>query len=78
MHNRAAGPTFNVALLKDDMTARGWLAIDLARRARVSHMTVGRFLNGERQTARSAKKLARALGHDVSRYLVRSSEAVAS
>lgn len=82
MHNSATegtAPTatpgessWNVELLAEDMKARGWLKFDLARRARVSHMTVGRFLNGQRQTARTAKKLARALGHDVERYLIRS------
>lgn len=77
MHNSPKGPAFNVALLKDDIAARGWLPIDLARRARVSHMTVSRFLSGERRTSRSAKKLAKALGHDVERYLIRSSAAEA-
>ena len=71
--------SWNVDLLTEDMKARGWLKFDLARRARVSHMTVGRFLNGQRQTARTAKKLARALGHEAERYLIRASsnEAVA-
>lgn len=69
--------TWNVALLRDDMKSRGWLPIDLARRAKVSHMTVGRFFTGERQTARSVKKLAKALGYEVDRYLIRSREAVA-
>jgi transcriptional regulator with XRE-family HTH domain len=72
MHKSPAGPTFNVPLMRDDMAARGWLPMDLARRARVSHMTVSRFLSGERQTPRSVKKLAKALGHDVERYLIRS------
>lgn len=87
MHKQAAASanaqapgesSWNVALLTEDMKSRGWLKFDLARRARVSHMTVGRFLNGQRQTARTAKKLARALGQDVERYLIRSSEAMAS
>lgn len=67
---------FNAALLAEDVALRGWLPIDLARRADVSDMTVYRFLSGERQTARSAKKLAEALGYTVRRYLV--SRAVSS
>lgn len=68
---------FNTTLMVEDMTAKGWQKKDLARRARVSAMTVGRFFSGESQTPPTAKKLARALGHDVEHYLVRSSEAVA-
>lgn len=69
MHNRS-GASYDVALMRADLTARGWLPIDLARKAHVSHMTVGRFLSGERQTARTAKKLADALGRSLRRYLV--------
>lgn len=78
MHKPSRGPAFNVALIRDDMTALGLNIVALARRAHLSHMTVSRFLSEERQTAKSAKKIARALGHDVDRYLIRSSEAVAS
>jgi transcriptional regulator with XRE-family HTH domain len=78
MHKLSAPPAFNVALLQDDMAAKGWLPIDLARKAAVSHMTVSRFLSGERRTARTAKKLATALGQSVRRYLILSNEAVAS
>lgn len=60
---------YNVRLLERDMAAKGWLPVDLARAAGVSHMTVGRFLRGERQTARVAKKLADALGTKVARYI---------
>ena len=74
MH-KSLGPSYNVALFRDDMASKGFLPMDLARRAKVSHMTVGRFLSGERRTARTAKKMARALGHDVERYLIRSAEA---
>lgn len=75
MH-KTAGASYDVALLRDDMTTKGWLPVDLARKAGVSHMTVGRFLTGERQTARMAKRLAAALGYSVRRYLI-SSKAVA-
>lgn len=79
MHNAEPTPIYDVALLKADMTAKGWLPIDLARKASISHMTVSRFFSGERQTARTAKKLADALGRQLRRYLVTPSrEAVAS
>ena len=80
MHKTAtATPGYDVARLQDDMAAKGWMAIDLARKAKVSHMTVSRFLSGERQTARMAKRLAEALGYSVRRYLISSKEmAVAS
>lgn len=51
------------------MALRGWNNSALAAKARVSSMTVGRFLSGEVQTAKTAAKLAKALGHEVSRYL---------
>lgn len=78
MHKRP-GPTYNVALMRHDMVALGLNVVALARatRPRLSHMTVSRFLSEERQTPKSAKRIARALGHDVERYLIRA-EAVAS
>lgn len=75
MQRRASA--YNVPLMQADMRLKGWIPIDLARRADVSHMTVSRFLRGERQTARAAKKLAEALGHSIRRYLISSSRAVA-
>lgn len=66
----ATGTVFNANRLAEDIALRGWLPIDLARKARVADMTVYRFLSGERQTARIAKKLATALGYSVRRYLV--------
>lgn len=63
-------PSYDVALMRDDMAAKGWNASDLARRAEVSDMAVSRFLRKERQTARMAKKLASALNYSVRRYLV--------
>lgn len=59
---------YDVGRLRLDMAKAGWLPIDLSRRSGVSHTTVGRFLSGERQTARTAKRLARALGYSVRRY----------
>jgi transcriptional regulator with XRE-family HTH domain len=66
---------YNVALIVQDMTERGWLPTDLAKKARVSDMRVSRFLKGEFQTARTAKALARALGRPLRRYLISKREA---
>jgi transcriptional regulator with XRE-family HTH domain len=66
---------FNAQLILEDMAVKGWGKLDLAKRADVSDMTVIRFLRGERQTARTARRLSEALGHSVRRYLLRSSEA---
>ncbi len=62
--------------MRDDMALKGWLPIDLARAADVADMTVYRFLAREAQTAKTAKKLADALGYSVRRYLI-SAKAVA-
>ena len=77
MHKSPEGPTYDVAILRQDMAAKGWLPVDLARKARVSHMSVSRFLSGERQTARMAKRFAEALGYSVRRYLVPAKTAAA-
>jgi hypothetical protein len=69
----ATGSRFNAKLLADDIALRGWLPIDLARKARVADMTVYRFLSGEVQTPRTAKKLAGAMGYSVRRYLISAS-----
>lgn len=61
---------FDAQLMAEDMAMKGWTKLDLATKAGVADMTVIRFLRGERQTAPTAKKLARALGHSVRRYLL--------
>jgi transcriptional regulator with XRE-family HTH domain len=60
---------YNVTQMQHDMAAKGWMPIDLARKARVDKATVSRFFDGSFQTARTAKKLATALGYSVRRYL---------
>jgi len=77
MHDGDQKPRFNLSLMRQDMAAKGWLNTDLARSARVSDMTVSRFLRGDRQTARTAKKLARALGYSVRRYLLTAEKSAA-
>jgi transcriptional regulator with XRE-family HTH domain len=69
--NNAALPVrFDVQLMAEDMTAKGWTKLDFATKAGVTDMTVIRFLRGERQTAPTAKKLAKALGYSIRRYLI--------
>jgi plasmid maintenance system antidote protein VapI len=68
----ATSNRFDAELMADDIALRGWLPKDLARQADVADMTVYRFLSGERQTARMAKKLAEAMGYSVKRYLISS------
>jgi transcriptional regulator with XRE-family HTH domain len=63
---------FDAQLMAEDMALKGWHKLDLANEAGVADMTVIRFLRGERQTAPTAKKLARALGYTVARYLISS------
>lgn len=65
---------YNVTRLAEDMAERGWLATDLARIAGMSDRQVSRFLRGEVQTAKTAKKLAHAMGYSPKRYVVRSQE----
>ena len=67
---------YNTQLLAEDIAAKGWMPVDAARRSGLSSKTVTRFLSGEFQTAKTAKRLAEALGRSVSRYLVRQAEAV--
>jgi transcriptional regulator with XRE-family HTH domain len=62
---------YDTRRLSLDMADRGWMATDLARLAGLSDMTVSRFLRGDRQTARTAQKLANALGYSPRRYVVR-------
>lgn len=60
---------YNAKRMAKDITRKGWQPVDLAREAGVAPSTVGRFLNGESQTARTAAKLADALGYDLDRYI---------
>lgn len=74
MHKPEPAVTWNVALFQADMELKGWLRIDLARatKPRLSHMTINRFFSGERQTARTAKAIADALGKPLKRYVLES------
>jgi plasmid maintenance system antidote protein VapI len=70
LDRRTRRPSYNVTLMLADMAVKGWLDTHLAKSAKVSAMTVSRFLRGDVQTAPTAKKLAKALGYSVRRYLV--------
>ena len=63
--------------MAEDIAAKGWQMVDLARKAGVAGSSVGRFIGGEHQTARMAKKLSRALGKPADHYLIRSEGAAA-
>lgn len=69
---------FDVSKMQQDIAAKGWQATDLADRAKVARSTVSRFLSGEFQTARMAKRLAEALGYSVRRYIVPAEERVSA
>jgi plasmid maintenance system antidote protein VapI len=68
-------PRYNAYRMRDDMVAKGWLSVDLARRAKVNPASVTRFFSGAFQTARMAKRLSKALGKSPDHYLIRSTEA---
>lgn len=61
---------WDAELLAEDIALRGWLPKDLAVKADVADNTVYRFLDGSTQTAKTAKKLADAMGYSVRRYLL--------
>lgn len=61
---------WNVRAMRRDLDLLGWNQSDLARRAKLSPATVTRFFSGDYQTARVAKKLAKALGRTTADYLV--------
>jgi len=71
----AAPIRFNAQLMAEDLAMKGWTKAEFAERAGVTDMTVIRFLRGERQTAITAKKLAKALGYTSRRYLLASQHA---
>jgi ribosome-binding protein aMBF1 (putative translation factor) len=65
--------------MRHDQAAKGWNDIDLAKAAKVHQTTVSRWFAGSISNPKLAKKLARALGYSVRRYLIASSgDAVAS
>ena len=75
MQTRSPLVKFDAQLLAEDMALKGWSKLDLANKAKVSDMTVIRFLRGVRQTGATANKLAKALGYaSAKRYLIRAEQ----
>ncbi len=69
---------YNRQLMAEDAAAKGFTKLRWAQKARVSDMSVIRFLRGERVTPALVAKLAKPLGHNVERYILRkANEAVA-
>ncbi len=64
------GIQVDIQRVREDMVLKGWNRGHLATRAGVADTTVMRFLNGDHQTAKTVFKIAEALGHPVSRYIV--------
>jgi transcriptional regulator with XRE-family HTH domain len=62
---------YDTQRLAEDMAERGWTMQEFARRAGTADMTVARFLRGERQTAKTCKALATAMGYSPRRYIIR-------
>ncbi len=68
---------YDAQRMAEDVALKGWHKRDFARRSKVSDMTVIRFLRGERQTAKAAFALSKALGYTPERYLISQSKRVA-
>ena len=65
--NTKPKPRFKVERVAADMALRGWNDTQLAQAAGLSARTVGRFLSGQ-QTAKTAERIATALGYSIKRY----------
>lgn len=68
-------PRYDVDRMRRDIAAKGWLPVDLARRAKVNPASVTRFLSGAFQTPRMAKRLSKPLGKPPDYYLLRTEAA---
>lgn len=66
----ARTPQWKTRLIRLDMELRGWNQRILATKAGVGENTVSRLLRGLPTTAPQVKKVARALGQRIDRYLV--------
>ena len=64
--------SYDVDLMREDMALKGLRATDLARRSGLTDTSVSRFFRGEARSAPTAKKLAKAIGYSVRRYLISS------
>lgn len=62
---------YDVEQMAVDMAEAGLSGATLAAKAGVTRQTVYRYLRGPSRTAKTTKKLAEALGYDVSRYIIK-------
>lgn len=56
-------------MLDADRRALGWTHSDVAGEAGLSVPTITRFFRGEFKSPKTAKRIAHALGHPLSRYV---------
>lgn len=68
--HRTPTPRFNAKRMARDIAEHGWHQTELAEQSGVGRATVSRFLSGQFQTAKTAKKLAEALGYPITRYIL--------
>lgn len=79
MATRTPRVAFDGRLMAEDAAAKKLDAKKLALKTRLGLRTVYRFLSGEVQTQTTANALAKAIGQDVARYVIRTRrEAMAS
>jgi plasmid maintenance system antidote protein VapI len=71
---------YDVRLMRQDQAEAGLSDNGLAKLAKVGWPTIERFMSGKARTPGTAKKIAKALGYPVKRYIVgyREPTAVAS
>ena len=60
---------YNVSRMNTDRLAAGWTYSKLAQKMKVHPSTVSRFLRGQLQHPATAMRMAKALGHPLSRYV---------
>jgi lambda repressor-like predicted transcriptional regulator len=72
MHTKDAAVVirYNRQRLAEDMALKGWTMAELASHAGVSPMTVSNVLSGQPVRPPTVKKMAKALGYSVARYLI--------
>ena len=68
MASRKPKARWNVERITGDMALKGWNTSALARAAGISPKTADRFLRGQVQTAKTATRIAVALGYSAKRY----------
>lgn len=73
MSNTEPVVEFNRQLMAEDAAAKGFTKLRWSQKAKVSDMTVIRFLRGDKVTPAMVAKLAKPLGYAVDRYIVRKS-----